>query len=125
MTFEKQLPTLSVDIRAMEQVFLNIVTNALEAMPDGGKLIMTTRYLKETDEVSLSIQDSGKGIPDEIRSKVFDPFFTTKEQGTGLGLSIAYEIIHAHRGKISFSDAGAERTTCTITVPVGMQSTWS
>jgi signal transduction histidine kinase len=123
MTFEKQLPTLFVDIRAMEQVFLNIVTNALEAMPDGGKLIVTTRYLKETDEVSLSIQDSGKGIPDEIRSKVFDPFFTTKEQGTGLGLSIAYEIVHAHRGKISFSDAGAERTTCTITLPVGSQST--
>ncbi|MCX6145519.1 MAG: ATP-binding protein [Ignavibacteriales bacterium] len=118
-TFEKQLPTLSLDIRAMEQVFLNIVTNALEAMADGGELEMTTRYFKETNEVSVSIQDSGKGIPDEIRTKVFDPFFTTKEQGTGLGLSIAYEIVHAHHGKITFSEAGAERTTCTITLPVG------
>ena len=118
-TFEKHVPPLSIDIRAMEQVFLNIVTNALEAMPDGGELEIATRYIMETNEVGVSIQDSGKGIPEEIRNKVFDPFFTTKEQGTGLGLSISYEIIHAHQGKITFSEVGAERTTCTITLPAG------
>jgi two-component system sensor histidine kinase AtoS len=118
-TFERQLPKLSLDIRAMEQVLLNVVTNALEAMPEGGELEMTTRYFKETNEVGVLIQDSGKGIPDEIRTKIFDPFFTTKEKGTGLGLSIAYEIVHAHHGKIAFSEGGAGRTTCTITLPVG------
>jgi len=118
-TFEKQLPTLSLDIQAMEQVLLNVVTNALEAMRDGGDLALTTRYFKETNEVGVLIQDTGKGIPNEIRTKIFDPFFTTKEQGTGLGLSIAYEIIRAHRGRITFSEVGAARTTCTITLPAG------
>jgi len=116
---EARLPKVSLDIRSMEQVFLNVVTNALEAMPDGGKLTMTSQYLKEASEVGVSIQDSGKGIPDEIQSKIFDPFFTTKERGTGLGLSISYEIVSAHQGKIAFSEVGAERTTCTITLPVG------
>ena len=117
--FAEQLPALSLDIRAIEQVFLNIVTNALEAMPGGGELAVATRYFKESNEVGVFIQDSGKGIPDEIRTKIFDPFFTTKEQGTGLGLSISYEIIHAHHGRITFSEVGAGQTTCTITLPVG------
>ena len=118
-TFDTPLPKLSLDMRAMEQVLLNIVANALEAMPEGGALEMTTGYFKDSNEVAVLIQDSGDGIPDEIRTKIFDPFFTTKEQGTGLGLSIAYEIVHAHRGKITFSEGNTERTTCTITLPVG------
>ena len=118
LTLERRLPRVSVDLRAMEQVFLNVVTNALEAMPDGGEMTMASRYLQGTNEVSVSIQDSGKGIPEEIRTKIFDPFFTTKEQGAGLGLSISYEIVHAHRGRITFSESGEKRTICTITLPV-------
>jgi signal transduction histidine kinase len=118
-SYEKNLPAVLLDIQAMEQVFLNIVTNALEAMSDGGELNIRTWYVKESNEVVVAIQDSGKGISEEIRTKIFDPFFTTKEHGTGLGLSISYEIIHAHQGKITFNEAGAERTTCTITLPAG------
>jgi two-component system, NtrC family, sensor histidine kinase HydH len=121
MNLEKQLPALSLDVRAMEQVLLNIVTNAIEAMPDGGELVLSTRHFKDTREVGVLIQDSGKGIPEEIRTKIFDPFFTTKEQGTGLGLSIAYEIVHAHRGKIAFSESGTGGTICTMTLPVGVK----
>ena len=119
VSFEEHLPHPSIDVKAMEQVFLNILTNALEAMPDRGTLGIATYYSDETGEILVSVQDSGKGIPEEIRSKIFDPFFTTKEHGSGLGLSISYEIVHAHRGKISFSEPGAERTTCFITLPVG------
>jgi signal transduction histidine kinase len=104
---------------AIEQVFLNILTNAIEAMPDGGELVVETGYNSETNEVKIMVQDSGKGIPEEIRSKIFDPFFTTKEHGSGLGLSISYEIIHAHHGKITFNETGAGRTVCTITLPIG------
>jgi two-component system sensor histidine kinase HydH len=122
VSFEEHLPRPSIDVKAMEQVFLNIATNALEAMPDGGSLGIVTQYSDETGEIVVSIRDSGKGIPEEIRGRIFDPFFTTKEHGSGLGLSISYEIVRAHRGKISFNEPGGEQTTCTITLPVGSAS---
>ncbi len=119
VSFEEHLPRPLIDVKAMEQVLLNILTNALEAMPDRGRLGIATHYADETGEIVIRVQDSGKGIPEEIRGKIFDPFFTTKEHGSGLGLSISYEIVHAHRGKIYFSEPGAEQTTCSITLPVG------
>jgi signal transduction histidine kinase len=116
--FGEHLPRPSIDVKAMEQVFLNILTNALEAMPDGGELAIATEYCDEAGEILVTIQDSGKGIPEDIRGRIFDPFFTTKEHGSGLGLSISYEIVRAHGGKISFSDPGVKQTTCSITLPV-------
>lgn len=117
VSFDKHLPRPSIDVKAMEQVFLNVLTNALEAMPEGGELRVGTSYVKEEGEIVVSVQDSGKGIPEDIRSKIFDPFFTTKERGSGLGLSISYEIIQAHQGKITFSEPGSEGTTCFIVLP--------
>jgi signal transduction histidine kinase len=119
VSFGEHLPRPSIDVKAMEQVFLNVLTNALEAMPDRGTLGIATRYADETGEIVVSVQDSGKGIAEEIRNKIFDPFFTTKERGTGLGLSISYEIVRAHRGRITLSEPGAKQTTCSITLPVG------
>jgi two-component system sensor histidine kinase HydH len=119
VSLEEHLPRLSIDVKAMEQVFLNILTNALEAMPDGGSLGIVTQYSDVTREIVVGIRDSGEGIPEDIRGKIFDPFFTTKERGSGLGLSISYEIVHALGGKISFSEPGAGQTTCSITLPVG------
>jgi len=118
ISLEDQVPRLSLDSQAMEQVLLNVFTNALQAMPEGGSLNAATQYHKETSEISISIQDSGKGIPGEIRGKIFDPFFTTKEHGAGLGLSISYEIVRAHNGRIFFSEPGADCTTCTIVLPI-------
>lgn len=120
VSFEEHLPRPSIDTKAMEQVFLNILTNALEAIPDGGSLGIATQSSDDTGEIVVNIRDSGKGIPEEIRNRIFDPFFTTKEHGSGLGLSISYEIVHAHRGKVSFNEPGAEQTTCSITLPVGI-----
>jgi signal transduction histidine kinase len=117
VTLSDGLPKPAIDQKAIEQVFLNIVTNAFEAMPKGGALTVGTNYVPETEEVVVTITDTGKGIPAEIRGKIFDPFFTTKEQGAGLGLSIAYEIVHAHEGKITFNECGGGPTTCTIALP--------
>ncbi len=86
----------------LKQVFLNLVINARDAMPDGGTLTICTRLEEAT--VHITVCDTGPGIPPEIQSRIFDPFFTTKEpgQGTGLGLSVCYGIIKNHNGSISF-----------------------
>jgi two-component system sensor histidine kinase HydH len=115
--FDSNVPPITIDPTAMEQVFLNVCTNALEAMPDGGRLQLSTDFMPWENAVRVSVQDNGKGIPPEIRGKIFDPFFTTKEQGVGLGLSIAYEIVQAHGGKIEFADFAGKGTLCRITLP--------
>lgn len=115
--FDSKAPLLALDVTGMEQVFLNVCTNALEAMPNGGELHLSTDFLPWENAVRVSVQDSGKGIAPEIRDKIFDPFFTTKEQGVGLGLSIAYEIVQAHGGKIEFAAFDGKGTLCHITLP--------
>lgn len=118
--FAADLPRASVDPRTFEQVILNLVTNALQAMPNGGTISVS---LAETTTnqgqmVELKIADTGPGIPANIRERIFDPFFTTKKEGTGLGLAISRRILTAHKGTIgveSYPDAG---TVFTIQVPI-------
>ena len=102
----------------LEQVFINILANSLEAMPEGGTIFITTT--QKTDFVRVRISDTGKGIATENVSRVFDPFFTTKEigEGTGLGLSICYGIIKQHHGTISISSKAGKGTTLSIRLPV-------
>ncbi|MDZ7291591.1 MAG: ATP-binding protein [candidate division KSB1 bacterium] len=119
--FDSNVPPITLDPTGMEQVFLNICTNALEAMPEGGKLYLSTDFLPWENAVRITVRDSGKGIPLDILDKVFDPFFTTKEQGVGLGLSIAYEIVQAHGGKIEFVPSDDNETVCRVTLPVKME----
>lgn len=91
----------------LNQVFINLISNAIDALGDSGTLIISTHDL--SDKIQLSFKDNGCGIPDDIRDKIFDPFFSTKEvgEGTGLGLSISYSIIEQHKGKIEvFSKVG-------------------
>jgi signal transduction histidine kinase len=118
VSLAENAPRPSIDEKALEQVFLNILTNALEAMPNGGQLAVSTRHDPEMKEIVVQVRDSGKGIPENIRGKIFDPFFTTKDHGSGLGLSISYEIIKAHGGRISFNDYGEQQTICTVTLPL-------
>jgi two-component system NtrC family sensor kinase len=94
-----------------------LIGNALDAIEGKGKLVITTETQK--NKVSISISDSGMGIPEEIRSKIFDPFFTTKEvgKGTGLGLSISYAIIESHNGSLEVESQLDEGTTFIITLP--------
>lgn len=102
--FEKDLPAVEADARALEQVFTNLINNAIQAMePAGGVLAIQakkTSNMEGSPQVEISISDTGPGIPPEIRDRVFEPFFTTKPSGTGLGLAIVKRIITAHKGAI-------------------------
>ena len=97
--FDPGLPPLSVDAILLGQVFQNIIHNAIQAMPEGGHLFLYSGfYLQKPGYASVSINDSGPGIPRSEVEKVFRPFFTTKDHGTGLGLSLAHRIVEAHKG---------------------------
>ena len=101
----------------INQVFTNLIDNAIDAMPNGGKLTIRGEYGKS--DVTITIKDNGPGIPESIKTKVFDPFFTTKEvgKGTGLGLDIARKIILAHKGAINFTSSSTEGTEFWICLP--------
>jgi two-component system, cell cycle sensor histidine kinase and response regulator CckA len=136
----EDLPTVYGDSSQIEQVLVNVIVNALDAMPDGGTLMIATRGAPgnqtdfvekgsdrhkksdrhEKDEVvQISITDTGTGIPVEIQSAIFEPFFTTKPEGkgTGLGLSSAFGIIRQHGGKIEVNSSPGIGTTFTVSLP--------
>ncbi|MCX7918950.1 MAG: ATP-binding protein [bacterium] len=108
---------LSVDLQQIQQVFLNLILNACQAMPSGGKLTITA-FRANVTEVGVSFSDQGVGIPHANQSKIFDPFFTTKEEGTGLGLAIAHQIIETHGGRIEVSSEPNRGTTFTVYLPL-------
>ncbi len=113
---EENLPIVQANPDKIEQVLLNIITNAFEALKTKGKIDITTSI--ENGYVKLSIADNGFGIPEEVSGNIFDPFFTTKESGTGLGLSIAYEIMQVHKGKIEFVSNELQGSTFIISLPI-------
>jgi two-component system NtrC family sensor kinase len=121
--FETDLPMVVVDPSQMQQVFLNMIINAAEAMEEGGKLTLDTRLNSTENFIEISITDTGDGIPEENFDKLFDPFFTTKEvgHGTGLGLAISYGIIKEHGGEISVESKVGEGSTFLIRLPIGKE----
>jgi len=114
------IPQVSCSPSQINQVFLNLVTNAAQATPENGGIIAITTKRIGNDQVSVEVQDNGHGIPPEVLPKIFDPFFTTKDvgKGTGLGLSIAYKIIQQHGGKISVASEVGKGTRFTVVLPV-------
>jgi signal transduction histidine kinase len=114
-----QEPVMMVyDSQQIEQVLLNLITNAVQAMPNGGDLRIN---LSVSDSVAaIAVQDTGNGIPEENLSRIFDPFFTTKPEGegTGLGLSVSYGIITNHTGQIKVESVVGQGTTFTVLLPV-------
>jgi len=112
------LRPISMDREQMKQVILNLLLNAVQAMPNGGRLTLRGQVLEDGQWVTLSIQDSGIGIPSEDMNKLFDPFFSTKEGGVGLGLSIAHRIIDQHHGKIEVESAPGKGTLLTVWLPI-------
>jgi signal transduction histidine kinase len=127
-----QLPFVECAAGKLNQVFLNIINNALQAMDKPGTLTLETQYLKEKNEVAIIISDTGKGMSEEVKRRLFEPFFTTKPvgEGTGLGLSISYGIIEEHKGRIEVesparpSHADGELgkgSTFRITLPVSQR----
>jgi signal transduction histidine kinase len=112
------LPPILMDREQMKQVALNLLLNAVQAMPEGGTLALRGRNSEDGQWIHISIQDSGMGIPGEDMNKLFDPFFSTKEGGIGLGLSIAHRIIDQHHGKIEVESTPGEGTLFTVWLPI-------
>jgi len=106
------LPPICADLAQVQQALLNVLLNAIQAMPDGGTL--TVRAQPAGDNVRITISDSGVGIPSENLPKIFSPFFTTKHRGTGLGLAITRTIIEKHHGVISVESGSGRGTTFTL-----------
>jgi signal transduction histidine kinase len=96
---DADLPDALVDESLFRQALLNLVRNAREAMSKGGELVINLRTATDGG-IDLTIEDSGSGVPEELRASIFDPFFTTKQRGTGLGLAVTRDIIEAHGGTI-------------------------
>ena len=112
------LPIILIDREQMKQAILNLLLNAIQAMPGGGHLTLKGQNSEDGQWIHLSIQDSGVGIPGEDMNKLFDPFFSTKEGGIGLGLSIAHRIIDQHRGKIEVESVPGKGTLFTVWLPI-------
>jgi len=113
------LPPVFIDRRQIQQVLVNLITNAIQAMPHSGVLFVGTRPGKEPGVVEVTIKDNGKGIPPEYVPHIFDPFFSTKgEGGTGLGLSVSYGIVKNHQGEIRVESKVGVGTTFTIELPI-------
>ena len=110
------LPTLMADGDMLYQAFLNILINAMQSMPDGGRIVVDTTG--DDNQVTLHFKDSGQGIDEDIIEKIWAPFFTTKEQGTGLGLGIVKNIIQAHGGRIEIVNRSAGGVDAVIILPV-------
>lgn len=123
--YEDVDPVIVGNAEMLKQVFLNLMLNALQAMPGGGNLYIKTRIPDNNERkdfhnsnVEISFMDTGRGIPDENIKKIFDPFFTTKEKGTGLGLAIAHNIVDIHGGSIDAENYKGGGTVFNITFPI-------
>ena len=115
-SIDPHIPKTSFDKKQVKQVFINVVKNAIEAMPEGGKLSIET-HLKERN-IEILFSDTGKGVSPEDLDDIFDPFVTTKSKGTGLGLAISRKIMEDHKGGISIQSKLGEGTLCTIIFPI-------
>ncbi len=120
-TVEPDLPKLNVDPSLLRRAFTNIVTNALQAMPDGGKLRI--KAWRSEKLATVSFQDTGKGISEDVKAKIFSPspLFTTKEKGVGLGLAVTRRLVESHRGEIKVTSKLGEGTTFTVEIPLDLR----
>jgi len=116
--FDPSIQLISVDAELIKQVMVNLLLNALQALPpEGGKIIVITKTAMEG--IEIIVKDSGKGIDPESLSRIFDPFFTTKDTGTGLGLAVSNKIVEIHRGYIRVESKVGFGSTFTICLPYG------
>ncbi|MGW8178913.1 MAG: ATP-binding protein, partial [bacterium] len=115
------LPLISADSKQLEQVFLNLALNSIQAMSKGGTLAVEASLVAEGDRVKIAFQDTGRGIPPDKIPLVFEPFYTTKEEGegSGLGLAVSHSIVEAHGGEMQVSSQPGEGTTFLLFLPIG------
>ncbi|MBN2017335.1 MAG: GAF domain-containing protein, partial [Candidatus Cloacimonetes bacterium] len=122
VNLQEEIPSVIFDPLKMQQVFINLIINAMEAMPEGGILKITSRiennYKNDAGQLVIYFTDNGIGIPSQNYSKIFDPFFTTKPEGTGLGLSITHKILEQHNALIDAESIEKKGTTFIIKFPI-------
>jgi len=123
--FDPSVPPILGDVNQLKQVFINILNNAIDAMPTGGVVEVSTREVRGNGtgpQVEIAFQDGGVGIPEDKLERIFDPFFTTKEdgKGTGLGLPISKRIVERHGGSISVKSVVGAGTRFTVALPVAV-----
>ncbi len=111
----KDVQRITVDPMLIMRVLNNLITNAVQAMPNGGKLTITAQ--SKDDATLLSVEDTGTGIPEEVKPKLFTPLFTTKSKGQGFGLAVCKRVVEAHGGEITFESAVGKGTTFTLRIP--------
>ena len=110
-------PEVKADLQLLKRILINLVTNAVQAMPDGGKLTLKSQITSD-GQVTVSVEDTGVGIPEKIKSQIFTPLFTTKPRGQGFGLAVCKRAIEAHGGSISFESQEGKGAKFTIKFPV-------
>jgi signal transduction histidine kinase len=117
LELDRGLPEITIDAGQMNQVLVNLVVNAIQAMPEGGTLTVRTRLAE--DRICLTVEDTGIGMSEELTNQVFLPFFTTKDvhEGTGLGLAVVHGIVTAHRGEIAVETEKGKGTKFLIYLP--------
>lgn len=117
---DPDLPRVTVDAEKMEQVFMNLLINARQAIEGGGAIRVETVLFPETGEIAVTVSDNGSGIPREVLPRIFDPFYTTKPtgMGTGLGLSVSYGIVQDHGGDIEVESAPGRGAVFTVRLPL-------
>jgi len=123
VNIDPEIPKTMIDEGQIAQVFINIILNALDAMPEGGRLTVASRHglsSEGLDTIFIEFSDTGTGIPPSVIERIFDPFYTTKEagKGTGLGLSVSYNIVKRFKGDIKVASQLGKGTTFTIILPV-------
>ncbi len=120
----EDLPHILVDSNQLSQVLMNLLINAAEATPDGGRIAVSAKKLTFVDSIEICVSDTGSGIPPEVLPHVFEPFFTTKPgKGTGLGLSISATYVRRNKGEIRIDSVLNRGTTVTITLPIRQEET--
>jgi signal transduction histidine kinase len=112
----RTLPSIMADADMLYQAFLNLLMNAMQAMPAGGTIGIG--FEKTQNGLTLRIRDQGEGIPDEMLDKIWDPFFTTKDKGTGLGLGVVQKIIGAHQGHVRVANMAGGGAEITVELPL-------
>jgi len=113
------LPLANAVANQLKQVFLNLIVNAIDAMPDGGTLTISTGRTQDELDIYVRFTDTGHGLSPEEASRIFEPFYTTRPQGTGLGLSISYNIVQQHEGRIEVESQPGRGATFTVFLLVG------
>jgi PAS domain S-box-containing protein len=112
----EDLPNLELDEKYLKQAIMNIVKNAMSAMPEGGTLRVATQ--RRGDQVELQISDTGVGMSEEVQQKIFEPYFTTRDYGSGIGLTLVYKVVKEHNADVTVRSQPEKGSTFTITFPV-------